>query len=68
MEFDVKWARYDALRGKLAFCATGTRDGGHFTVVTSVRCLKDPNTPEKVHMVALLRLTELFGRPSARGW
>lgn len=65
--FEVKWARYHPARARLAFCASGYRNGGHFTVVTDVKCLKDPVTAENTHIVALLRLTELFRRPSASG-
>jgi hypothetical protein len=67
MIFKVHWSRYDKDRGLLEFCASGSRNGGLFTVVTDVRCLKEPKTPENVHLVALVRLTELFSRPSASG-
>ncbi|QQR41018.1 hypothetical protein [Devosia rhizoryzae] len=67
MQFKVKWARYHPARTRLEFCASGTRNGALFTVVTDVRCLKDPVTSENIHLVALLRLEELFRRPSASG-
>lgn len=67
MQFKVMWARYHADKTRLSFCASGFRNGVHFTVVTDVKCLKDPVTPENTHIVALLRLTELFRRPSASG-
>lgn len=67
MQFKVTWSRYYPARARLAFCASGDRNGVRFTVVTDVKCLKDPVTPENTHIVALLRLTEIFRRPSASG-
>jgi hypothetical protein len=67
VQFKVNWARYQSSTGRLEFAASGVQKGVRFTVVTHVRCLKDPVTPENTHIVALLRLTEIFRRPSASG-
>lgn len=67
MQFDVKWARYHSNAAKLEFCASGIQNGVRFTVVTDVKCLKDPKTPENTHIVALIRLTEIFRQRSASG-
>lgn len=67
MQFQVRWARYNPARARLEFCASGTRNGGRFTVVTDVKCLRDPISPENTHIVAMLRLTELFRQRSASG-
>ena len=67
MHFQVTSARYAAEQRRLHFTASGTRNGVSFTVVTDVHCLRDPATPENVHLAALLKLTELFSRPSASG-
>lgn len=67
MHFKVKSARYHPARLKLEFCASGERNGVRFTVVTDVKCLKDPVTPENTHIVVLLRLTEIFRKRSASG-
>lgn len=67
MQFKVTHARYLADRRRLEFTATGERNGCLFTVVTDVMCLKEPRTPENVHLVALARLTELFRQRSASG-
>ena len=67
MQFKVTYARYLADRRRLEFAASGERDGCLFTVVTDVICLKEPRTPENVHLVALARLTEIFRRRSASG-
>jgi hypothetical protein len=66
MHFKVTHARYSAERHRLEFTASGERDGQKFTVATHVPC-RDPQTPENVHLVALLRITELFNRQSASG-
>ena len=68
MEFKVTYARYLADRRRLEFCASGERNGCLFTVVTDVMCLKEPRTPENVHLVALARLSEIFRRRSASGF
>tara|TARA_R110002124_G_scaffold114535_2_gene269156 strand:+ start:4213 stop:4419 length:207 start_codon:yes stop_codon:yes gene_type:complete len=68
MQFKVTHARYFADRRRLEFTASGERDGCLFTVVTEVTCLKEPRTPENVHLVALARLTEIFRRRSASGF
>ncbi|MGV8834137.1 MAG: hypothetical protein ACOH2N_19400 [Devosia sp.] len=68
MQFKVTYARYFADRRRLEFVATGERNGCLFTVVTDVICLKEPRTPENIHLVALARLTEIFRRRSASGF
>lgn len=68
MQFKVTSARYLADRRRLEFTASGERNGCLFTVVTDVICLKEPRTPENVHLVALARLTEIFRRRSASGY
>ena len=68
MQFKVTYARYIAERRRLEFTASGERDGCLFTVVTDVICMKEPRTPENVHLVALARLTEIFRRRSASGY
>jgi len=67
MKFKVTYARYWETRKRLEFAATGERNGCSFTVVTEVTCLKEPKTPENVHLVALARLTEMFRQRSASG-
>ena len=67
MQFKVTYARYWPGRRRLEFTASGERDGCVFTVVTEVTCLKEPKTPENVHLVALARLTEIFRQRSASG-
>jgi hypothetical protein len=65
--FSVRSASYDAARHRLEFTAHGRRGDCTFTVVTDVVCLKQPATPENIHLVALVRLTEMFRLPSASG-
>jgi hypothetical protein len=67
MDFKVVKSRYDAEGRYLHFTASGTRDGMKFTVSSHVKVLKDPVTPENIHLVALLALTEIFKRRSASG-
>ena len=67
MQFKVTYARYHQDKRRLEFAASGERNGCIFTVVTEVTCLKEPKTPENVHLVALARLTEIFRRQSASG-
>ena len=67
MQFKVTASRYWAARKKLEFVASGSRNGSSFTVVTEVSCTKEPLTPEHVHLVALMRLTEIFRQRSASG-
>lgn len=67
MQFTVTFSRYWPERRRLEFAASGQRNGCMFTVVTEVTCLKEPATPEHVHLVALARLTELFRQRSASG-
>ena len=68
MQFKVTYARYRPDKQRLEFVASGERNGCLFTVVTDVTCLKEPRTPEHIHLVALARLTEIFRRPSASGF
>lgn len=67
MQFRVTYSRYWPRRQRLEFAATGDRDGCKFTVVTEVVCLREPQSAENVHLVALARLTELFRSRSASG-
>ena len=67
MTFEVTAYSYDAAARRLHFTASGYRDDMRFTVVSHVRCLKDPVTPQNAHLVALVALTELFKRPGASG-
>jgi len=66
MHFKVTYARYRPERRRLEFTASGERNGVKFTVSTDVVC-RDPKTPENTHLVALLRLTEIFRERSASG-
>lgn len=66
MHFKVTHARYRQEYQRLEFTASGERDGVKFTVATHVRC-RDPVTPENTHLVALLRIEEIFRRRSASG-
>ena len=54
-------------RQRQIFTVSGERDGIKFTVASNVRCLRDPRTPENIHLVALVALTDIFRRPSASG-
>ena len=67
LQFKVTKARYSPEWKRLHFAASGVRNGVHFTVVSDVHCLRDPVTPERIHLAALLKLTQLFNRPSASG-
>ena len=67
MQFKVTHARYLPAKRRLEFTASGERNGCLFTVVTEVTCLREPKTPENIHLVALARLTEIFRRQSASG-
>lgn len=67
MQFTVTYSRYRPEKRRLEFAASGERDGCLFTVVTEVTCLREPKTPENIHLVALARLTEIFRRQSASG-
>ncbi|MBJ7576642.1 hypothetical protein JHC09_01925 [Devosia sp. MC532] len=68
MNFKVVAANYDAEHHFLSYTATGAVQGNRFTVSSKVRCLKDPQTPERTHMVVLLALSEHFKRPNASGY
>lgn len=67
MDFKVTASDYDPVAQHLHFTASGTRAGVKFTVASHIKCLKDPVTPENVHLVVLLALTDIFRRPSASG-
>ena len=67
LTFAIRSSRYDALHKRLEFTASGRRGRCSFTVVTDVVCLKEPMSSENIHLVALMRLTELFRTPSASG-
>lgn len=67
MQFRVTASRYDASALRLHFTASGERAGTRFTVASHVRCLRDPGCPDRVHLVALVALTDIFRRPSASG-
>ena len=67
MRFNVTTAYYDGASKYLHYTATGERNGVRYTVSSRVKCLKPPTTPERLHMVVLLALTEQFKRPSPSG-
>ena len=67
MQFKVTQSRYRPEKRRLEFTASGERNGCVFTVVTDVICMKEPATPEHIHLVALARLMEIFRRRSASG-
>ena len=67
MDFRVVAATYDAAARMLSYTATGLRDGLRFTVSSRVKCLKDPGSAERLHMVVLRALTDHFKRPSPSG-
>ena len=67
LQFRVTSSHYNPQWKRLHFSATGYRNGVHFTVVSDVHCLRDPGTPERIHLAALLKLTQIFNRPSASG-
>ncbi|MDB5613234.1 MAG: hypothetical protein JWQ22_887 [Devosia sp.] len=67
MQFKVTQSRYRPGKRRLEFTASGERNGCLFTVVTDVICMKEPTTPEHIHLVALARLMEIFRQRSASG-
>jgi hypothetical protein len=67
MEFKVVAASYNAAAHLLVYTATGLRNGLRFTVSSRVKCLKDPGTEERLHLVVLLALADHFKRPSPSG-
>ncbi|KKB09367.1 hypothetical protein [Devosia chinhatensis] len=67
MQFKVISAYYVEASRYLVYTASGERDGARYTVSSRVKCLKEPTTPERVHMVVLLALTDQFKRPSPSG-
>lgn len=67
MHFKVTSAYYDEASKYLVYTASGERDGARYTVSSRVKCLKPPETPERLHMVVLLALTDQFKRPSPSG-
>jgi hypothetical protein len=68
VDFKVVAALYDEEHHFLSYTATGAVQGNRFTVSSKVRCLKDPQTAERTHMVVLLALAEHFKRPNASGY
>jgi hypothetical protein len=67
MQFKVTSSYYDEASKFLIYTATGIHNGNRYTVSSRVKCLKPPNTPERLHMVVLLALTDQFKRPSPSG-
>ena len=67
MQFKVTSAYYDEASKYLVYTATGEHNGARYTVSSRVKCLKAPNTPERLHMVVLLALTGQFKHPSPSG-
>ncbi|AVF05511.1 MAG: hypothetical protein Devi2KO_04550 [Devosia indica] len=67
MQFKVTASYYDEASKYLVYTATGERNGARYTVSSRVKCLKAPTTPERLHMVVLLALTDQFKRPSPSG-
>ncbi len=67
MQFRIVDAKYDSATQFLWFTASGTSGDARFTVSSKVKCLKDPGTPERLHMAVLLALHDIFKRPSASG-
>ncbi len=67
VQFRIVAARYDSVTQFLWFTASGTSGDARFTVSSKVKCLKDPSTPERLHMAVLLALHDIFRRPSASG-
>jgi len=66
MHFTVTRSRYSPDRQRLSFSASGERNGVRFTIVTDVKC-RDPKTAENTHLVALLKIQELFLRSAPSG-
>lgn len=67
MQFKVVSAYYDEASQYLVYTATGEQNGGRYTVSSRVKCLNPPNTPERLHMVVLLALTDQFKRTGPSG-
>lgn len=67
MQFTVTAAAYDATRKYLTYTASGEKNGRRFTISSRAKCLKDPQTPERIHMVVLLAITDHFKRPGPSG-
>ncbi len=67
MQFKVTSSYYDANSRYLLYTASGQKNGAHYTVSSRVKCLKEPTTPERLHMVILLALTDQFKRASPSG-
>lgn len=67
MQFKVTSAYYDEASKYLVYTASGQEDGALYTVSSRVKCLKAPTTPERLHMVVLLALTDQFKRTSPSG-
>jgi hypothetical protein len=67
VQFKVSSTYYRESSQHLVYCASGTVDGRRFTVSSRVKCLKEPATPERLHMVVLLGITDHFKRSSPSG-
>lgn len=67
MQFRIVAAAYDAARQYLHYTVTGTKGPRYFTISSKVKCLKDPETPERLHMVVLLAITDHFNHPGPSG-
>ncbi len=67
MQFKVTSSYYDTTSRYLLYTASGEENGARYTVSSRVKCLKEPTTPERLHMVILLALTDQFKRTSPSG-
>lgn len=67
MQFQIVAAVYDAARQYLHYTVSGEKGARRFTISSKVKCLKDPETPERLHLVVLLAITDHFNRPSPSG-
>ena len=67
MQLKVISAHYDAETQHLEYCATGHQGEHRFTISSRVKCLKEPQTPERTHMVVLLAVTDHLKRHSPAG-
>jgi hypothetical protein len=67
MQFNIISAYYDEASRYLIYSASGEHLGARYTVSSRIKCLKEPTTPERLHMVILLALTDHFKRASPSG-
>lgn len=67
MHFTVTSAYYDQTSRYLLYTVSGQENGTRYTVSSRVKCLKEPTTPERLHMVILLALIDQFKRASPSG-